>query len=84
MPSWELFAAQDQSYRDKVLPPAVKARVSIEAATTMGWERWVGDKGLAIGIDHFGTSAPAAAIAKAFGLVPDKIADAAASLLANV
>ncbi len=84
MPSWELFAAQDQAYRDSVLPPAVKARVSIEAAATMGWSRWVGDKGLAIGIDHFGTSAPAGEIAKAFGFVPDKIADAAASLLANV
>jgi transketolase len=84
MPSWELFAAQDQGYRDKVLPPAVKARVSIEAAATFGWERWIGERGLAIGIDRFGTSAPAGEIAKAFGFVPEKIAESAASLLANV
>ncbi|HXP91844.1 MAG TPA: transketolase [Candidatus Binatia bacterium] len=84
MPSWELFAAQSQSYRDSVLPPSVKARVSIEAATTMGWQRWVGERGLAIGIDRFGASAPAAEIAKALGFVPDKIAEAAASLLTKV
>jgi transketolase len=84
MPSWELFEAQDQAYRDSVLPPNVKARVSIEAATTMGWHRWVGDHGLAIGIDRFGLSAPAADIAKTLGFEPGKIADAAASLLARV
>jgi len=84
MPSWELFRTQDQAYRDSVLPPAVKARISIEAASTMGWSQWVGDRGIAIGIDRFGTSAPASDIAKAFGFVPEKIAETAASLLANV
>ncbi|HXF33389.1 MAG TPA: transketolase [Candidatus Acidoferrales bacterium] len=84
MPSWELFRTQDQAYRDSVLPPAVKARVSIEAASTMGWSQWVGDRGIAIGIDRFGMSAPATDIAKALGFVPEKIAETAASLLANV
>jgi transketolase len=84
MPSWELFREQDQGYRDSVLPPAVKARVSIEAASTMGWSQWVGDRGIAVGIDRFGMSAPAADIAKALGFVPEKIAETAASLLANV
>jgi transketolase len=84
LPSWELFAEQDRSYRDSVLPPNVKARISIEAAATLGWERWVGDHGVAIGIDHFGTSAPAGAIAQAFGFVPEKIAETASSLLERV
>ncbi|HET7693307.1 MAG TPA: transketolase, partial [Gemmatimonadota bacterium] len=50
MPSWEVFAAQDESYREEVLPPAITARVSIEAAATFGWERWIGDRGIAIGV----------------------------------
>ena len=51
MPAWELFEAQDQAYRDEVLPPAVKARLSVEAGVTLGWERWVGDAGDSIGVD---------------------------------
>src|SRR5690606_24575625 len=58
MPSWELFAAQDQQWRDRVLPPSLKARVSIEAGSGFGWERLVGSEGTIIGIDHFGASAP--------------------------
>jgi transketolase len=58
MPSWELFAEQDQDWRDRVLPPAITARFSIEAGATFGWERWIGDAGTAIGIDRFGASAP--------------------------
>jgi len=84
MPSFELFAQQSDAYRDSVLPPEVRARVSIEAASTFGWHRWVGDRGLSIGIDRFGASAPAAAIAKAFGFTPEHVADVAAGLLANV
>jgi transketolase len=84
MPSWELFAAQDQAYRDSILPPAVKARVSIEAGSTMGWHKWVGDHGLTIGIDRFGLSAPASDIAKELGLTPEAVAKAASSLLARV
>ncbi len=77
MPCWELFERQSQAYRDSVLPPAVTARMSIEAAATLGWSRWVGDRGLALGIDHFGASAPAAAIAKGFGFTPDHVAELA-------
>ena len=83
MPSWELFAAQDEAYRERILPADVRARVSIEAGATLGWHRWVGDRGLAIGLDHFGTSAPAAAIAKEFGFTPDDVARAASGLLAK-
>lgn len=77
MPCWELFEAQPQAYRDEVLPPDVDARMSIEAASTFGWKRWVGDRGLAFGVDHFGTSAPAAAIAEEYGFTPDHIAQVA-------
>ena len=74
MPCWELFEAQDEAYRDSVLPPSVTARMSIEAGATFGWERWTGSRGLAFGLDHFGTSAPAAAIAKEYGFTPENIA----------
>jgi transketolase len=81
MPSWELFAQQDQSYRDSVLPPAVKARVAIEAATTLGWERYVGDAGRIIGIDRYGASAPYKEIYQHYGLTAEHVAAAAADLL---
>ncbi len=84
LPCWSLFEAQDQAYRDRVLPPDIKARVSIEAGATMGWSHYVGDRGIAIGLDHFGTSAPAGAIAKEYGFTPDHIADVAAGLLSSV
>ena len=58
MPSWELFEAQPKSYRDEVLPPRVRARVSIEAASPFGWERYVGLAGAIIGVNRFGASAP--------------------------
>jgi transketolase len=84
MPSWKLFDAQDDAYRSSVLPAHVKARMSIEAGATIGWAKYVGDHGLAFGLDHFGTSAPAADIAKEYGFTPDHVADLAAGLLANV
>ena len=84
MPSWKLFDAQDEAYRNSVLPPAAKARMSIEAGATLGWSKYVGDRGIAFGLDHFGTSAPAADIAKEFGFTPEHVADVAAGLLANV
>ena len=83
MPSWERFAAQDETYRESVLPSDVRARVSLEAGATLGWHRWVGDRGIAIGLDHFGTSAPAADIAKSFGFTPDDVAHVASGLLAK-
>ena len=84
MPCWELFEQQPQSYRDEVLPPDVTARMSIEAAATFGWERWIGTRGFAYGIDHFGTSAPAAKIAEAYGFTPDHIAQVALERFAAV
>jgi transketolase len=77
MPCWELFEEQPQSYKDDVLPPTVSARMSIEAGATLGWSRYVGDRGFAFGIDHFGASAPAAAIAQAFGFTPENVANVA-------
>ncbi|MDB5072737.1 MAG: transketolase [Candidatus Eremiobacteraeota bacterium] len=84
MPSWKLFDAQDDAYRASVLPADVKARMSIEAGATIGWHKYVGDRGIAYGLDHFGTSAPAPAIAQEYGFTPEHIADVAAGLLANV
>lgn len=75
MPSMELFSKQDLSYRQEVLPPDVKNRVSIEAASTQSWYRWVGTEGLALGINQFGMSAPYQEIYDHFGLTPSKIAD---------
>ncbi len=77
MPCWRLFDEQPQPYRDEVLPPSIGARMSIEAAATMGWSKYVGDRGFAFGIDEFGRSAPAAAIATAFGFTPEHVADVA-------
>jgi transketolase len=77
MPSWELFDAQPQTYRDEVLPPEVTARMSIEAGATLGWTKYVGDRGFAFGVDKFGTSAPYKEVAKAYGFTPENIADVA-------
>jgi transketolase len=74
MPSWELFAAQPPEYRDEVLPPSVGARVSVEAAASLGWERWVGDRGRIVAIDRFGASAPGSTNLEKFGFTPARIA----------
>lgn len=81
MPSWELFAEQDAGYRDSVLPPEIDARVAVEAGITMGWERWVGEHGIAIGIDHFGASAPASRLFSEFGFTVDHVVEEAGKLL---
>jgi transketolase len=81
MPSWEVFAAQDDEYRESVLPPAVAARVSIEAAATFGWERWIGERGIAIGVDRFGASAPGETLMREYGITAEAAADAAARLV---
>jgi transketolase len=81
MPSWELFDAQTAEYRDSVLPPEVRARVSVEAATTLGWERYVGDMGVAVGISRFGASAPGAVVYEQLGLTARRVADEATNLL---
>lgn len=81
MPSWELFDRQPAAYRARVLPPEVRARLSVEAGTTPGWERYVGLDGLAIGVDRFGHSAPAGRLAKLFGLTAERVAERAEELL---
>lgn len=68
--------------RDSVLPPDVKARVSVEAASTFGWGRWVGDKGISIGVDEFGASAPAPLLYEKYGITKDAIVAAAKKTLA--
>lgn len=73
MPSWELFEAQPEEYRRAVLPPEVTARVAVEAAHPMGWERYVGPQGAVIGIDRFGASAPGARVMQAFGFTADNV-----------
>ncbi len=77
LPCWERFDLQDQAYRDAVLPPSVRKRVSVEIGVSLGWERWVGDEGAIIGLDHFGASAPAGTIFEHFGFTADRVADVA-------
>ncbi|MCZ7661709.1 MAG: transketolase [Thermoleophilia bacterium] len=83
MPSWEVFAEQDQDYRDAVLPPAVRARVSVEAGATFGWERWVGDEGAMVGIDRFGASAPGARALAELGITTAHVLEQARLRLAR-
>ena len=84
MPCWELFEAQPQPYRDAVLPPAVRARVSVEAASPFGWERYVGPDGASIGVDRFGASAPGPVVMREFGFTPEHVVEAARQVLARV
>ena len=81
LPSWELFAAQPRQYHDQVLPPAIKARVAIEAASPFGWERWVGNEGTIIAMRSFGASAPAERLFAEFGITPAAAAAAVKDLL---
>jgi transketolase len=75
MPCWSLFEAQERAYRDEVLPPDVRARVSVELGVTLGWRRWVGDDGDCIGIDgRFGASAPAKVVLEKLGFTPEAVA----------
>ncbi|CAM1000411.1 transketolase [Rhodanobacter sp. Root179] len=81
MPSWELFDAQPQSYRDVVLPPDVGARLAVEMGATQGWLRYVGERGDVLGIDHFGASAPAEKLLQEFGFTVDNVVKRAKALL---
>ncbi|GAB6933913.1 transketolase [Calditerricola satsumensis] len=81
MPSWELFEAQPEDYRRAVLPPEVTARVAVEAAHPMGWERYVGDRGTVIGIDRFGASAPGSRVMKEYGFTADNVVAAVKRVL---
>ncbi|HEX5149101.1 MAG TPA: transketolase [Candidatus Limnocylindrales bacterium] len=77
LPCWELFESQDQAYRDSVLPPTVRKRISVEIGVPLGWERWVGDEGAIVGLDHFGASAPAGTIFERFGFTVERVTDVA-------
>lgn len=81
MPSWELFQGQPQEYRDSVLPPDVTSRIAIEAGVTQGWQRWVGQRGEAIGIDRFGVSAPGNVALEKLGMTVKHIISAARKTL---
>jgi transketolase len=83
LPCWELFDLQPAEYRDEVLPPAVTARVSVEAGVTFGWERWIGRDGAAVGVDRYGASAPAARIFAELGITAEAVAAKARALLAG-
>lgn len=77
MPSWELFEGQPESYRNEVLPPGVKARVTIEAGVRQGWDRYAGDRGRIVSQDSFGVSAPYKELLEKFGFTPGRVADEA-------
>lgn len=77
MPCWELFDRQPRQYRDEVLPPSVTARVAVEQASTLGWDRYVGDGGAVIGMHTFGASAPLKQLVSKFGFTPDRVAQRA-------
>jgi transketolase len=81
MPSWEIFDAQPRDYRDRVLPPAVTARIAVEQASTFGWERYVGSTGRVIGMTTFGASAPLKALQEKFGFEPERIVAMARELV---
>ena len=73
MPSWELFEKQEQKYRDSVIPPNVKARIGIEAGVELGWHKWLGDKGVFIGMSSFGASAPGKVCFEKFGITVENV-----------
>src|SRR5579863_7074954 len=81
MPSWSLFEAQEDSYRESVLPRGVRKRVTVEAASPLGWHRWAGDEGAVIGVERFGASAPGQEVLEHLGFTADRVAAAALSLL---
>jgi transketolase len=83
MPSWELFEQQDQAYRDEILPPEVRARVSVEEGSVIGWDHYVGRSGAKIGMHTFGSSAPLKDLQTRFGFTPEKVLAAAKEQIAQ-
>lgn len=81
MPSWELFERQSDDYKKSVLPPLVKKRISVEAGIKQGWEKYIGDEGVAISIETFGLSAPYKKVFEHFGITAENIVEEAKSLL---
>jgi len=84
MPCWELFQEQTTDYRDEVLPPDVRARLSVEAGVALGWSKWVGDRGDSISIEHFGASAPGGTVLEKFGYNLENVVARASALLERV
>ena len=80
LPSWYLFGRQEKDYRDSVLPPAISKKVSVEAASTFGWTRWVGASGSSLGLDHFGASAPSDILFEKFGFTVEDVVEAARNM----
>jgi transketolase len=80
LPSWEIFEAQSAAYRNEVLPPSITARISIEAGVSLGWERYVGQSGIVIGIPRFGASAPGNIIYEKLGITVQRVVDEALKL----
>ncbi len=81
MPSWELFDDQPKDYRDQVLPPSLRARVSVEAGATKGWERYVGLDGATVGMNNYGASAPAGVLYEKFGITAERVVEEARKLV---
>ncbi len=81
MPSWELFDEQTEEYRRSVFPPAIRARLAVEAGATQGWHRYVGDLGGVIGLDHFGASAPGPVLMREYGFTVENVCNRALALL---
>jgi transketolase len=81
MPSWELFNGQPESYRSRILPAEIRARVAVEAGVPQGWHRYVGEKGEIVGLDHFGASAPYKTLYERFGLTAERVVEKALGLL---
>ena len=81
LPSWQLFDRQDEAYRESVLPAAVGARVAVEQASTLGWDRYVGPEGRIVGMHTFGASAPLRDVENKFGFTPEKVAEAAREMI---
>jgi transketolase len=81
MPSWELFEAQTQEYRDSVLSPSIQARLAVEAGVSQGWHRYVGDRGAVIGVDRFGASAPGPVVMREYGFSTENVCRRALVLL---
>ncbi len=80
LPSWYLFGRQEKDYRDSVLPPEISNKVSVEAASTFGWTRWVGASGSSLGLDHFGASAPSDILFEKFGFTVEDVVEAARNM----
>ena len=83
MPCWELFEAQDQAYKDSVIPPACKARVAVEAGVDQGWHKYMGENGIFIGMSGFGISGPQAQVFETFGITAEAVVKAAKSLVSR-